>query len=133
MATNEQPSQIFALMARKPGVSFEFFKDYYENSHIPMVNKLIDGDKYIAAWTRNYIQRSEEDAKSLEGYGDGTAGTWDFDAITVVVPKSQELLQELFGKFKEFEDVISKDEMNFCDREKSKIYFVADVQKGVAK
>lgn len=135
MASNSQPTKaIFALMTRKSGVSFDYFKDYYENKHIPWVNELIGGDKYIAQWTRNYFQRSQDDdTKSLEGYGDGTAGTWDFDAITQIVPKDQKAFDEMWAKFGEVGEAIAKDEMNFCDREKSKIYFVADQQHGVAK
>jgi hypothetical protein len=131
MASDAKPTHsIYALIVRKPGVSFEFFKDYYENSHIPWVNKLISGDERISTWTRNYLQRSKTEVESLQGYGNDTPGTWDFDVITHIVPKSQAAFEEIWEKFKEVGEAIAKDEMNFSDRERSKVYFVEDVQGG---
>ena len=132
MASNVQPTHcVYYLGVRKNGVSFEFFKDYYENSHIPMVSKLIDGPKLLSTWTRNYFQRGEKEAESVEGYETGAPGTLEFDVITQIVPKSQAAFEEMWEKFKEVGEVIAKDEMNFLDRERSKVYFVGDVKRDV--
>jgi hypothetical protein len=37
----------------------------------------------------------------------------------------------MWEKFKEVGEVIAKDEMNFSDRERSKVYFVEDVKREV--
>lgn len=131
MSSDPKPApSMFCLVARKPGVSPDFFKDYYENSHIPMVNKLIDGDRLFSHWSRHYIQRDGgEQDKVTAGY----AGMQEFDAITRIVPRNQEVFEEALRKFHEVEAVIAADEAKFMDRERSKLYFIGDVRVGVEK
>lgn len=129
MATDTRSTlAIFALITKRKDLSFEAFKDYYENSHIPYVNKLIGGEKYISTWTRNYFQHGEKEAGSVQGYENDHPATWDFDVITQIVPKSQAAFDEMWEKFKELGETIAKDEKNFMDRERSKVYFVGDVK-----
>ena len=122
------PFSNFALVARKPGVSFEDFKNYYENHHIPMFMKLVDGEKHISKYTRHYFQRDGKDTPSSEGYEFDSAGTWDFDVLTHVVYKSKAAFDEMWEKFKEVQHVISEDEKTFLDQKKMKVFFVGDVK-----
>lgn len=44
--------RILLFMKRKPGMSMEAFRDYYENHHIPLCAKYMQG---IAGYRRNYL------------------------------------------------------------------------------
>lgn len=130
------PYSCVALIARKPGVSFEEFKDYYENSHIPMFMKLIGGEKYIKHYTRHYFERSNKDKPDFAGYeydSADPAGTWGFDVMTHIVYHNKAAFLEMCEKFAQVSDTISKDEKNFLDQGKMKTFFVDDVKGGAVE
>jgi hypothetical protein len=43
--------KILLFMKRRPGMSFEAFRDYYENNHVPLC------EKYASAGVKRYLRR----------------------------------------------------------------------------
>lgn len=68
----EKPFKIFLFMKRKPGMSVEDFRDYYENHHIPLCMKYSQG---VSRYIRRYIE-PQPHAES------GTNEEMPYDVIT---------------------------------------------------
>lgn len=72
--------KIMWLLRRKPGISFEQFRDHYENSHSVL------GAKYfghlMTGYRRNYVLPADQGAGgSAVMLGVLTAKGWDYDCI----------------------------------------------------
>lgn len=48
---------IFMFIPRRPGMTPEEFRDYYENRHVPLVLSILDKDTQPVRHSRYYIQR----------------------------------------------------------------------------
>ena len=64
--------KILMFMKRKPGLSMEQFRDYYENSHVPLALKY---SQSVARYVRRYIE-PQPHAES------GTCEELPYDVIT---------------------------------------------------
>ncbi|MDM8011986.1 MAG: EthD domain-containing protein [Parasphingorhabdus sp.] len=64
----------FFLISKKPEISAEDFRAYYEASHVPLVKRLLP---MFAHYQRHYIDRSESRI-------DATQADPDFDVITEI-------------------------------------------------
>jgi uncharacterized protein (TIGR02118 family) len=90
--------QIF-LIKRKSGISFEDFKKYYLENHVPLVKKTITGiRKYVINFA---LQRGKETA---------------FDSIGEIWWDDVESIKE-FNKTGAYEKIIAPDEEKFINRE----------------
>lgn len=73
--------KILLFMKRKPGMSMEAFRDYYENHHVPLALKYSQG---IARYVRRYIepQRHAESGTNEELPYDVITELWFDDEAT---------------------------------------------------
>lgn len=72
---SDKQFRILILMKRKPGMSMADFEDYYENHHIPLCAKYMQG---IAGYRRNYLT-PQPHAES------GTCEELPYDVITELI------------------------------------------------
>lgn len=97
------------LMKRKQGMSFEAFRDYYENNHAPLASRLCP---HLVRYTRTYLTGWEPLARSAQ------LPDPDFDCITEcwydVEGNWEERKMDLLPAevFKQ----LAADEENFLDR-----------------
>lgn len=105
--------KMILLLTRKEGMSFEAFRDYYENRHVPLATSF---DQPLVRYRRNYITGS-------------TLGTIDYDCIT-------EVWYDIEGKWSDQRDavvspemaaIIARDEANFLDRAATRIVVIEEV------
>jgi hypothetical protein len=105
------------LLRRKPGISFEQFRDHYESSHAVL------GQRYfghlIRSYVRNYNPPAPEpgpDATPTQKLG--AAKHWDYDCITEWELPDEAALDEIIAMLSD--PVIGKvfydDEEHFLDR-----------------
>ena len=118
------PFTVYAFTARKPGMTMEAFKDYYENHHVPYFLKLVDGPKYISKYDRSYVQKKEDE--NVPGVYSGFASDWEYDCIVRVVYRSESAFKEMLKNLEGVQDKISEDEKNFLNPEKMKVIFVGE-------
>ena len=107
--------RIFGFLTKRDGMSMSEFKDYYENSHIPLILSLAP---HPTAYTRRYLNRDE---KLTEG---GTPV--DFDAVTELVFPDQAAFLAWMGKIMGPENIdrVAADEAKFLDRSQTRAYIV---------
>jgi hypothetical protein len=100
---------VMILLKRKPGLSFEQFREHYETSHAKL------GEKYFghlfASYRRNYIPQGTR-------FGDGAAIEPAYDCVTELVFRDPEGYQELrrIASDPEVRKVLLADEERFLDR-----------------
>lgn len=100
--------KILLFMKRKPGMSVEAFRDYYENHHVPLALK------YSAAVTR-YVRRYLEPHPNPDS---GVTGELPYDVVTELWFDTEEVWR---GTVRYLEttvmsDEIVADELNLFDR-----------------
>jgi EthD domain len=108
--------KFIVLIKKKDGMSFEAFRDHYENVHVPL----------CGAWIGHLIQDfrrfyPENLCNLYAGRADAAAGTTGgtaYDAIAVYTIKDEAAFAELsrIGQDPEFQRLITEDEKHFCDR-----------------
>nr|WP_245405841.1 EthD domain-containing protein [Sphingobium sp. Sx8-8] len=108
------------LINRKPGMSVEDFRTYYETNHVPLVTRLLP---FFTAYERNYRDRAYSFVPAhLATRFIGP----EFDVVTEVSfagpPDYQRMLDALANP--EIGDVIRADEENFLDRRTMALYMV---------
>ena len=113
---------MFSFLVRKPGMSFEDFKSYYENTHAPMAlhSKNFTGPHAPLSYNRHYVDRKDGSGACFP-FGNGQ--NWGFDCITRVEFKDEETFKKGMKNFAENSHEIQADEDNFLDRSKS-IYII---------
>lgn len=109
--------KVTALLTRKPGLSDEAFRDYYENRHAPLI---LSCTNHLASYERNYV--------NLDGsiFSPG-APALDFDVITQFLFADMDAYQAALADFGTAENAarIAADEENVFDRSKTR-FFVVD-------
>ena len=111
-------TQLIMFMKRKDGISFDRFKEHYENVHIPLVARwvehlMIDFKRYYPKdYINLYIGRDDADQSPVDD------GGVDYDAISIYTIKDEEALEELLriAGNPEFTRAVTADEANFADR-----------------
>ncbi len=99
------------MMKRKPGISAEEFRDYYENKHVKLFTKYMEMPG-LEHYVRRYLT-------PFPGLMTGTSMDSGYDVIMEVWFTDKELF-EVFRDGKEdqaFRDMVVQDELNFIDRE----------------
>lgn len=101
--------KIIVLQKRKPGMSMDEFRDYYEKRHLKYV-KEIGVDKFIYDYRRNYLHVDDN----------------DFDLIVEFTFKTQEDYENFMAiaQVPETAEMLARDEMNFLDRTKVRVLSV---------
>ena len=96
------------LMKRKQGMSFDAFRDYYENNHIPLCAPYMQG---IDGYRRNYIV-PQPHAES------GTCEELAYDVITEMIFNDKAVYEQTVDYLGKtiMPDHIVADEMNFFHR-----------------
>jgi len=128
---------IVAFLWRKPGISPEAFRDYYENNHMKLLLS-VGGDAFPLTHTRHYVPRKYVNAASSDitntnfkptVYG-GTTEFFDFDCYTEMTFKDFDHFMAFNVKILDADansDEWKKDQANFVDTsEKSRQIVLLD-------
>ena len=113
--------KILCMLKKKPGMSFEDFRDYYENNHAPLCEKLIP---FFTNYRRNFITPVQDYTTGhLEN---ALPAERDFDVVTELTFKDRAQYQQLVDALSDpkIGDIITKDEENLFDRSAMTIYIV---------
>jgi len=101
--------RVFILLKRKPGMSFEAFREHYENSHAKL------GEKYFghlfASYRRNYIPEGMR-------FAGGAVKENAYDCVTELVFREVGGYAELLriAGLPEVQPILAADEARFLDR-----------------
>src|SRR5207248_4632076 len=101
--------KVLAFLSKRDDLTTEAFIDYYENRHVPLVLGLMDTP---VVYKRNYLKRGNEFNVEDDSI--------DFDVVSEFVFADREALLaslELISV-----EAIIKDEENFLDRSRTRIY-----------
>jgi hypothetical protein len=100
--------RILLFMKRKPGMSMEDFKNYYENNHIPLCAPYMKG---IDGYRRNYLI-PQPHAES------GTCEELPYDVITEMIFNDKAVYEQTVDYLSKtvMPDHIVEDEKNFFHR-----------------
>ena len=110
------PMKMIILSKRRPDLSPEQFRDGYENSHSRLGVELFG--HLWASYTRNYIQHGTTFAQRGVGDPDGPDEI-GFDAITEIVFKRDDALEELGKISLKNRDRIIEDESRWFHQKRS--------------
>ncbi len=105
------PANIYKIhlyLKRKPGMSVEDFRDYYENHHVPLCLKFAGN---MTGYTRKYVQ-------PLPNAETGEAGEFAFDVVTELSFPDEASMHGAaqFLSTGPTPDAIIADELQFLDR-----------------
>jgi len=105
---------LIANFRRKPELTFEEFKDYYEMHHVWLAKAHCE--EFVVAYRRNYV-RKNLGYFSAEG-AEGAPATQGYDCVTELWFKDRESLDALLAHMSkpEIQKLITEDEENFVDR-----------------
>jgi hypothetical protein len=125
------PFKIVGYLTRKPGMTPAEFRDYYENTHMPLLVSLT-GPAFPKTHTRTYLTRTPIDSSSSDTTNDnfvaaafaGKPEEFEYDAYAELVFENADKFAE-FGKrlteIREAEDgAFHRDELAFLDLSKAK-------------
>ena len=101
--------KMMMALSAKPGLTLDDFKRYYETQHLPLVARLFP---QIAEHTRNYVT------------ADQFGGPLGFDVLVEVTFADEASASALNAQMEkpEVRDAIAKDEENFLDRSRIRIF-----------
>lgn len=101
--------RVFILLKRKPGMSFEAFRDHYENSHAKLGEKFFG--HLFASYRRNYVPQGRR-------FSDGAMVENAYDCVTELVFREEGGHEELIriATQPEVHAVLVEDEAKFLDR-----------------
>ncbi|MFC4595063.1 EthD domain-containing protein [Sphingobium tyrosinilyticum] len=108
--------KMIVFIKKKEGMSFEDFRNHYENVHVPLcgerIGHLIQEFRRYYPQNLNNLYHGRPDADA--GHDSGTC----YDAVAVYTIKDEAALQELIriGQDPGFQRIITEDEERFCDR-----------------
>lgn len=117
------PFTILCFTQRHPSLTFDQYKDYYENKHAPLITRLF-GDRAPEGYTRYYIDRSA----GPEIWITGSPNDYEYDCCTVITWRDKaayERALEVMGDQAKWQEVV-EDEKKFLNREKVKLITVGD-------
>ena len=111
--------RLIALICKKPAISEENFKTYYEENHVPLIESIFPT---ITGYKRTYLFEASmlNDALPLESDGDHSV----FNVITELTFDDEDGLNQFFerGADNKVIETIRNDEANFLDGEKTIMY-----------
>ena len=111
--------KLIALICKKPEISEEDFKIYYEENHVPLIESIFPT---ITGYKRTYLFEANmlNDALPLESDGDHSL----FNVITELTFDDEDGLNQFFerGADNKVIEAIRNDEANFLDGEQTIMY-----------
>ena len=113
--------KILCMLKKKPGMSFEDFRDYYETKHAPLCEKLIP---FYTDYRRNFIVPVQD---YNPGHLDNALpAERPFDVVTELTFRDRAQYQQLVDALSDpkIGDIITRDEENLFDRSAMTIYIV---------
>ena len=111
--------KILIFLKRRPGLSLEEFRDYYESRHVPLCMKYMAGAR---RYLRRYVQTQADAA--------GNPRELDFDVITELWFNDRaafETALKFVGRGILPKEIIA-DEEQFLDRSKTKFIWVTEFE-----
>lgn len=123
----EPVHKIILFLKRKPGMSVQAFRDYYENHHTKMAEKY--STKAVKRYVRRYLEPIAGGAP--EAVGDAMG----FDVITEVWIADRKMFEQVgafLAKNAPPPDVL-EDELKLFDRDKSRVATVVEYESDVSK
>lgn len=120
-------TKIMLLFTRKPGMTPQEFRDYYETHHATLSVRVLP---FFKSYTRNYVQHDQS-------YSPGSAPKPgpDFDVAVEITFETKDDFDKMMKAFadpaiwKQIDDDMNK----FVDRSKSKTFFIEEVDTPKAK
>lgn len=106
--------KMMLLLVRKPGMSFEEFRDYYENRHVPLASSY---DQPLVRYQRNYISGRMAEVVGYDCISEvwyDLDGQWSDHRDRIVSP--------------EMSEIIARDEANFLDRSAMRVFVVEETK-----
>lgn len=129
------PILLLCFTIRKPGVSFQDYKSYYEQHHSKNIYDFL-GDDSPATYSRHYVERpGDGDSSHIAANGSpaffltGQAAEFAYDCVTLMTWDDEEAYIKMTQKFSD-PDVGSRfaaDEEFFLDRSKVVLMSVGEV------
>ncbi|WP_176599213.1 EthD domain-containing protein [Sphingobium aromaticivastans] len=121
--------KLMMFMKRKEGISFEDFRQHYENVHIPMVAKWVgpfmtDFKRYYPQNAINlYVGRPDADEAPEND------GGVDYDAVSIYTIRDEAALEGIMRVSSDpaFTRAVTDDEANFADRARSRQVLVDEI------
>jgi hypothetical protein len=110
--------KVMWLLKRKKGITFEQFRDHYENSHSILGKKYL-GHLFID-YKRNYKVGTAGGGVPTDPQGSGLAAReWEYDCVAEWVMPNEEAFDEIMSLFADpvIGKVFHDDEEHFLDRE----------------
>jgi uncharacterized protein (TIGR02118 family) len=110
--------KMIAVLKRKPGMSFEEFRTYYETRHVPLVKRIM-GDN-LEAYIRNYVDQGSPFPVGVPV---------DFDCISEFHYLDQQRFEAAVAAIQHPSNVdrVRADELNFLDIDAARLC-MADVR-----
>jgi hypothetical protein len=107
--------KVMAFISRKPGMSIEAFRDYYEGIHTGVVASVAPPMK---AYRRNYVNITEPFRRSEDQI--------DFDVVTEMEFEDRAECERWFTAFRNADayEKVGEDEENFIDRDRIRVCVV---------
>lgn len=107
--------KMLLLLKKKEGMTFEAFRDHYENVHVPLCAQ------WVGHLMQNFRRYYPKDLNNLyygrADAGAGVAAGTPYDAIVVYSVKEEDFEELLrIGQNPEFQRLITEDEEVFLDR-----------------
>lgn len=103
--------KVVTLIKRRPDLTREQFREYYENNHVPLINSKFG--RYFLDYRRNYLIGDEAET-----------GNPDFDVVTECWMKDRETMEACFVVASDPANAaeVAADEEKFTDRSSIRIY-----------
>lgn len=115
--------KMVALLSRKPGLTLEEFRTYYEERHVPLIAEL---NPFMADYRRSYV----DFATASKGGISAAVGSWapDFDVLTEIWFEDRETFDKARAALTQPDSAarIGRDEENFLDRDNKRIFLVEE-------
>jgi hypothetical protein len=116
--------KILLFLKRRPGMSVEAFRDYYENRHVPLCAKYVSG---VSRYMRRFLD-------PMPNPETGRNDELPFDVITELWFEDEAVFKATrdYLATSVMPDEVVEDEKNLFDREKSRMATVVECESQLA-
>jgi hypothetical protein len=117
--------KILLFMKRRPGMTFEAFRDYYENHHVPLCEKYTSG---VSRYVRRFLTPHPNPET-------GATEELQFDVITELWFENEALFRGTaeYLATSIMPDEVVEDEKRLFDRAKTRMATVVECESALAK
>jgi hypothetical protein len=114
--------KIMCFLKRKPGMSRAEFKDYYETTHAPLIEKMLP---FYKTFTRNFFA-PVQDYETGHMDNKHEEQELDFDVVTELTFATQEDYDKIVAGLSDPDigAIITADEENIFDRSKMRVFIM---------